>query len=56
MRFDKETKAAWLDELRAKAHELYQEEGTLEIDDDAEVSSCPSGHFVAAWVWVPEED
>jgi hypothetical protein len=32
------------------------EEGTLEIDDDAEVSSCPGGHYVAAWVWVPGED
>jgi hypothetical protein len=42
-------------DIRAKSRELYQEEGTLEIEDDAEVSPCPGGHYVAAWVWVPAE-
>jgi len=42
--------------IRNQARRMYHEEGTLEIDDDAEVSSCPGGHFVAAWVWVPGED
>lgn len=42
--------------VRKKARELYHEEGTLEIDDDAIVSESEGGSYVAAWVWVPDED
>ncbi len=42
--------------IRKKAHQIYQQEGTLEIDDDAIVSQSVGGCYVAAWVWVPDED
>jgi len=42
--------------VRKKAREIYHEEGTLEIDDDAIVSQSEGGCYVAAWVWVPDED
>lgn len=42
--------------LAAKAAEEYEEEGTLEIDDNAIVSdsteSNEDGAYVMAWVWV----
>ena len=41
---------------REKARHMYHEEGTLEIDDDAIVSQAEGGCYVAAWVWVPDED
>ena len=41
---------------RKRARQMYQEEGTLEIDDDAIVSQSEGGCYVAAWVWVPDED
>ena len=42
--------------IRNQARRIYHEEGTLEIDDDAIVSQSEGGCFVAAWVWVPDED
>jgi hypothetical protein len=42
--------------IRKRARQIYQEEGTLEIDDDAIVSQSEGGYYVAAWVWVPDED
>jgi len=40
--------------MRAKA---YHREGTLEIDDDAEVSlSDDGGAYVQAWLWLEETD
>ena len=42
---------------RAMAKALHEEEGTLEIDDNAIVSYGDDlGCYVAAWVWVPDED
>ena len=38
--------------LVAKAAEEYEEEGTLEIDDNAVVSESEDGAYVMAWVWV----
>ncbi len=47
------------EEFRKLAKEQYQDEGYIEIDDNAEVSSAdiegvvdPGGAYVAAWVWV----
>jgi hypothetical protein len=42
--------------IRNQARRIYHEEGTLEIDEDAIVSQSEGGCFVAAWVWVPDED
>jgi hypothetical protein len=42
--------------IRNQARRMYHEEGTLEIDEDAIVSQSEGGCFVAAWVWVPDED
>lgn len=41
---------------RSAAYEAHHSEGTLEIDDEAEVSFGDGGAYVAAWVWVPMED
>lgn len=44
------------------AQRQHQDEGTLEIDDDAEVSWVSpeegghGGAYVQAWVWVNDED
>ena len=47
-------------ELIERARALHQEEGTTEIDDDAEVSRSDDpdagGCYVRAWVWVPDEE
>jgi hypothetical protein len=40
------------DKLRQLAIDQYQDEGTIEIDVDAIVSSSENGAYVAAWVWV----
>ncbi|MCA2972147.1 MAG: hypothetical protein INH43_26825 [Acidobacteriaceae bacterium] len=42
--------------VRKKAHEMYHDEGTLEIDDNAIVSQSEGGCYVAAWVWVADDD
>lgn len=40
----------------AKQHNLISE-GTLEVDDGATVSaSAADGAYVAAWIWVDEDD
>lgn len=45
------------DWYRARAKELHEEEGTLEIDSNAVVSMGDDpGAYVAAWVWVPAPD
>ena len=45
------------DKWRAMAKTLHEEEGTLEIDDNAVVSyGDDPGCYVAAWVWVPDEE
>ncbi len=42
--------------FRARAKELYHEEGEIEVDGDARVSiGGDDGAYVAAWVWVPLE-
>ena len=46
------------------AREMYQDDGTLEVDDGAKVSRASAkeggieaagGAYVAVWVWVPLE-
>lgn len=49
---------AW---FRERAKEMYEDEGTLEVDEGAKVSisedqSGPTGAYVQAWVWVPLPD
>lgn len=41
---------------RHVARLIHQEDGVLEIDDDARVSHCAEGAYVQAWVWVDETD
>lgn len=49
-------------EYRAKAQELYTDDGTLEVDDNAVVSvnedklidGMDNGAYVQAWVWVSD--
>ncbi len=42
--------------FRSRAKELYHEEGEIEIDEDARVSTgVDQGAYVRAWVWVPFE-
>jgi hypothetical protein len=42
--------------FRSRAKELYHEEGEIEIDGDARVSTgVDQGAYVQAWVWVPFE-
>lgn len=48
-------------ELRKVAQESFHEDGELEIDDNAYVSSFRDdgeyeGAYVMAWVWVPKEE
>lgn len=44
------------DAIRVEAKELYHEEGQIEIEDNAEVSPSEGGAYVAAWVFVPNEE
>lgn len=40
--------------FRARAIELYHEDGEIEIDENARVSAGgDDGAYVEAWVWVP---
>lgn len=42
---------------REAARECHQEDGVLEVDDDAVISfGDDPGAYVQAWVWVSEED
>lgn len=45
-----------VEKVRAKAAEMYEDEGTLEIDPEAEVSEGEDGTYVQAWVFVRKED
>ncbi len=38
-----------------QARETYQDEGILEIDDNARVNVSDDGYYVQAWVWVDKE-
>jgi hypothetical protein len=43
--------------FRARAKELYHEDGEIEVDDKAPVSTGDEdGAYVQAWVWVPLEE
>lgn len=42
--------------LLKKARELYQEDGNVEIDDNAQSSVGDEGTWVQAWVFVPNEE
>ncbi len=46
------------EQYRAKAKELHEREGELEVDDSASVSRGTSdpGAYVQAWVWVSDEE
>lgn len=56
------------EEYRQQAKALFEQDGEIEIDDDAQVirahdhpegrpchNADAEGAYVAAWVWVPEE-
>lgn len=43
-------------EAVARAVATWHDEGRLEIDDDAKVSQAEGGAWVAAWVWVADDD
>ncbi len=43
--------------FRTQAKELYHQEGEIEVDDNARVSSgTDKGAYVQAWVWVPSQE
>lgn len=45
------------DWIRARARELYCEEGEIEVDGNARIShGDDDGAYVEAWVWVPFEE
>ncbi|KKN83805.1 hypothetical protein LCGC14_0294580 [marine sediment metagenome] len=49
------------EEYKAKAIELWQEDGEVEIDDNADVvrgdhPDINPGAYVQAWVWVPSAE
>lgn len=52
----KMTKKEQYELYREQAKRTYEDEGTLEIADDAKVSQCETGAYVQAWVWVSDED
>jgi hypothetical protein len=42
---------------RKAAKRMFQDEGTIEIDDGATVSAGDAnGAYVEAWVWVPDDE
>ncbi len=43
-------------ELLQKARDAYQEYGSIEIDDNAQISVGDEGTWVQAWVYVPHEE
>ena len=43
-------------QYRDKAKEMYESEGTIEFDDDPDVSLSTDGAYVQAWVWVGRAD
>ena len=47
------------DWYRKRAKELFQEDGRIEVDEDAVVSSNKDGDegaYVQAWIWVSDDD
>ena len=43
--------------FRARAKEMYQQEGEIEVDNDALISrGDDEGAYVEAWVWVPDDE
>ena len=42
-------------QLVARAREDYGAD-EIEVDDDAEVSVTPNGKWVAAWLWLQDEE
>jgi hypothetical protein len=41
----------------AAARRIYADENDdIEVDDDAEVSSCDNGVWVQGWLWVPNDE
>jgi len=45
------------DWFRTHAKELYQQEGEIEVDNNARVSfGDDNGAYVEAWVWVPSNE
>lgn len=44
-------------EVRSTAREMFEDEGRIEFDDTPKVSrGTDKGAYVAAWVWVSDED
>lgn len=43
-------------DYRKAAKALFEEEGVLEIDENAEISFSTFGAYVQAWVFVNKED
>lgn len=52
MKMSHSERQTWIE----KAREYYQEEGTIEIDNNADISKSDEGVYVHAWVWVPNEE
>lgn len=44
------------EEARQRARADYATGDDVQIDDDATVSEADGGAWVAAWVWVPQDD
>ena len=44
--------------LIERARAAWQDEGSIEIDDDAPVSRSTGGAYVQAWIWIedPEDE
>lgn len=45
--------------FRARAKEMYHEDGAIEVDSNALISrddDDDEGAYVQAWVWVPSRD
>ena len=43
-------------QIVAEAKAEYNEEGRIEIDDNAILSRSDEGAYVQAWVWMPKEE
>lgn len=44
------------DQYRQKAKSIWEDEGQIEIDQNAVVSESENGAYVQAWVWVEKDD
>jgi len=45
-----------MEAARNKVRELYGEDGVLEVDEGADVTTGDDGHVVEVWVWVSDSD